>query len=93
MSRSNRWARSKRDELYLLLGGSCMGCGAHRELQFDHVIPCGWVPNLHSWSERMIEYRRAHAAGNLQLLCASCHAKKSRSRQDEFAVPEDMQPY
>lgn len=90
---ANRWARDRRDELYLLMGGACRRCDATRGLQFDHIVSCGWVPSAHSWAQRMIEYGRALRAGNLQLLCARCHARKTRESGIDTAVPEDMQPY
>ena len=82
--KSVSWARDKRDELYLLLGGICngVGCDATSELQFDHIEAIDWVPSRYSWSSRIAEYRRAHAAGNLQLLCDSCHAVKTRSQPE-----------
>jgi len=75
-------ARSIRDELYVLLGGVCngVGCDETEELQFDHVNPLDWTPSAKSWRSRMTEYRRAYRDGNLQLLCSSCHAVKTRNQ-------------
>ena len=86
--RSVSWARDKRDELYLLMGGACQHCGETEDLQFDHITPTGWVPSMYSWSSRIVEYRRAHAAGNLQLLCDSCHSTKTRSQPPRQNVEE-----
>lgn len=78
--------------MWLLMGGTCWECGAEEELQFDHIQPIGWVPSMYSWSQRMAEYKRALKAGNLQLLCDSCHGQKSRRQQIEEVDPEN-QPF
>jgi len=82
--KSVSWARDKRDELYLLLGGICngRGCDCTEELQFDHIEAIDWEPSRKSWSSRIAEYRRAYAQGNLQLLCDSCHAVKTRNQPE-----------
>ena len=80
--RSVSWARDKRDDLYVLMGGVCQHCGEIDDLQFDHIQAIDWVPSRYSWSSRIAEYRRAYAAGNLQLLCDSCHAVKTRSQPE-----------
>lgn len=82
--RSVRRAKQIRDALRAALGGRCARCSGSKAdvLTFDHINPVGWVASAHSWHARMLEYQRAHAEGNLQLLCVRCHGKKSAADQD-----------
>ena len=88
---STEWARRIRDELLTSLGGRCRKCNGARCLTFDHVSPIGWAPETKSWSQRMVEYRRAHQAGNLQILCVRCHGKKSR--EDQTNLFSNKEPF
>ena len=83
-----KWARDKRDELFLLMGGACKRCGTGDKLQFDHIKPLDWIPSAFSWSQRIKMYQEEHQAGNLQLLCDSCHGKKTREQEADEEIEE-----
>ena len=61
----------RRQELILLLGGKCVGCGACADLQFDHIVPRTWVLRDKSRWTRIALYEREAKEGKLQLLCAT----------------------
>lgn len=69
--RQENWARKKRDELRIILGGKCVTCGTTKKLEFDVIIPIN--NNDHhrklSWDSRMRFYIKQHQHSNLQLLC------------------------
>lgn len=44
----------------------CVQCGAHHRLEVDHILPVKTHPEL-AWDR-----------GNLQVLCARCHSRKTR---------------
>lgn len=73
------WARSKREELFLLLGGCCRECGCGDELTFDCIEPQGDWHHRIGFTWRMSYYRQQHVAGNLQLLCVSCNSRKGNT--------------
>lgn len=74
--RQKQWAAKVRDQLFDVLGWACAKCGATKKLEFDCIQPRGHTHHKYDWSHRMSFYRREHAAGNLQVLCATCNALK-----------------
>ena len=44
----------------------CVQCGTRKRLECDHVLPVRDRPDL------------AYSLSNLQILCGSCHARKTR---------------
>jgi 5-methylcytosine-specific restriction endonuclease McrA len=44
----------------------CVQCGERRRLECDHIQPVKTHPEL------------SYSLGNLQILCGSCHARKTR---------------
>lgn len=76
--RQREWARSKRDELFLLLEGCCCDCGTTKNLQFDVICPTGNDKHHRKmdWSWRMSFYRRQFDMNNLALRCEKCNNKK-----------------
>lgn len=68
--RQKEWARKARQKLIAELGGSCAQCGTKDNLVFDCIFPTGHDHHSKDTSARMSYYRREHACGNLQLLCA-----------------------
>jgi len=71
------WARTARERLRLALGGLCVRCGSSLEIEFDCIQPCGHAHHMAGAVMRTSFYRKQARAGNLQLLCAACHRKKS----------------
>lgn len=83
--RQRQWARRKRDELTLFLGGYCIDCGSQKNLEFDVIIPV--ANNDHhrvmEWSWRMSFYRRQFDVGNLALRCTKCNSAKGAYSCDQ----------
>lgn len=77
-NRYRRWAQGVLIALRAELGGRCWVCGSQEHLEFDCKEPRG--DKHHKWetNRRAVFYRREKLAGNLALLCASCHAEKSK---------------
>jgi len=63
--RSPRW-KSLRFQAKRRDGFKCMECGAAGRLEVDHIKPVRTHPEL------------AYELSNLQCLCPSCHARKTR---------------
>jgi len=78
------WARGVRETLLKLLGPVCVGCGATDNLEFDCIKPMGHEHHKIGFTWRMSFYRQQHAAGNLQVLCQSCNARKSNKKPAEL---------
>ena len=90
---SVEWARKTRDTLIAQMGSRCSKCKGAKCLTFDHIESIGWEPHTVSWSQRMTEYKRAHAKGNLQLLCIRCHGKKSAKEPETPSAKETETPF
>lgn len=80
-----RFTKRNRDKtragLIAQLGGKCVHCGAKERLHFDHIIPSTKLfdisQNLTATVDKLdIEVRKC------QLLCASCHGRKTASDND-----------
>lgn len=83
--RQRRWARNVRDNLFVLLGGYCIDCGAIKELEFDVIDPVGSDHHRKmEWSWRMSFYRKQHAMGNLALRCTHCNSRKGNYAEHPF---------
>lgn len=75
-------ARKSRLEAILTLGGTCNRCNTEDcdVLQFDHIIPV-------KAGTKRLEMRALcrlitdNKSTNIQLLCANCHTKKSRTEK------------
>jgi hypothetical protein len=87
------WARKKRAALLVELGNTCAreGCEDTR-LEFHHPHGRDWDPAKLSRWQRMIQYARDAAAGNLTLLCKSHNASdgqrfRGRGRRGVHAMP------
>ncbi len=65
VTRTRRWAVLRQQALDRD-GWQCVQCGERRRLEVDHIKPVRTHPEL-SYSLR-----------NLQVLCGSCHARKTR---------------
>lgn len=71
-------AAASRLELLAVLGGVCAQCSSVVALEFDCKQPQGPEHHLMAWPERIRFYWKQHGQGNLQLLCPSCHLKKTQ---------------
>ncbi len=92
MNSVNQKAQRKRMELLASLGERCLACGSDEEpLQLDHIRPIDWIPSRLNQYSRMLEYEKAHKENNLETLCISCHAKKTRAENRSF--DSDLFPF
>lgn len=67
-----KWLRNNR--LAVLEGKSCVSCGGTERLEFDHIDPKTKISHsIWSWSKE----RRASELAKCQILCRSCHKKKT----------------
>lgn len=77
----NTWRNKRRTErkTYFLdlLGGKCVCCGSTESLQFDHIDPETKNFNISSKLDHNFESLEQEVM-LCQLLCASCHGKKTR---------------
>jgi hypothetical protein len=69
--------KRRRAALITRLGGKCIGCGATQNLQFHHPNGRPWIPRRLARHNRIPICERDAAAGNLQLLCISCHSRRT----------------
>jgi len=76
-ARQVEWAHKTARSLRKALGFVCAKCPQKRRLEFDCIIPQGHKHHRIGFTWRMSFYRQQFAAGNLQLLCKSCHASKT----------------
>lgn len=68
------WLARKKAEFYL--GKTCVRCGSSEKLEIDHVDPKLKVShNIWSWSDE----RRNTELNKCQILCHTCHWKKTRN--------------
>lgn len=77
------WARKRRIELTMLLGGTCRECGTEDNLTFDCVIPQGDKHHKMDTSARMSFYNFQFRLGNLQVLCDKCNSRKGATEIEE----------
>jgi 5-methylcytosine-specific restriction endonuclease McrA len=83
--RQRKWAASKRDELFLWLGGYCVDCGTTKDLEFDVIEPVNSDHHRrYDWSWRMSFYRGQYRIGNLALRCTKCNSAKGNHTECPF---------
>jgi len=75
------WAKRQRKLLLWFLGEECKWCGAKTGLEFDCIKPRGDEHHKFDTSARMCFYRKQLLQFNLQILCESCHCKKTSQEQ------------
>jgi 5-methylcytosine-specific restriction endonuclease McrA len=61
------------------LGGKCVLCSNTINLEFDCRRPRGHGHHLLGSLDRIRFYELEAATGNLQLLCSTCHQKKTKA--------------
>jgi len=76
---------AKRRRTWLRENGPCSKCGSKRGLQVDHIDPLLKVShNVWSWSSE----RRVEELAKCQVLCSSCHKKKTTlQRREQHPIP------
>jgi 5-methylcytosine-specific restriction endonuclease McrA len=95
--RQRQWARISLSRLKAALGNCCNVCGSSEAPQFDCIRPRGHRHHAESITFRATFYWREARQGNLQLLCESCHRRKSARELPGLLntdpVDVDMVPY
>lgn len=74
--RHKKLYKCRREEAIEALGGKCSQCGSSNKLEFDHIDPIIKTYHIHAvimYSQELWEKELKKC----QLLCISCHAKKS----------------
>ncbi len=87
------WAKNARFKLAFALGGCCVQCGTAKDLEFDCIEPQGHRHHTLGFVKRTTFYRRQHKEGNLQLLCAKCHRKKTKADLVKIQEMEENEPF
>lgn len=79
------WVRRRRDA-WMTENGPCRSCGAHENLEIDHIDESTklFQPST-LWSKRS-EVRESELA-KCQVLCETCHTAKTRAWQQARAKP------
>lgn len=62
-------------------GWQCVQCGERRRLECDHILPVRTHPEL------------SYSLGNLQILCAICHSRKTRIEVGHKPLPPKRQEW
>ena len=71
----------KREYIYEKLGySSCKMCGCNSNLEFDHINPA--LKTTQKFLPTLSYGRIDNELYNIQLLCRSCHRKRSDAQQD-----------
>jgi 5-methylcytosine-specific restriction endonuclease McrA len=81
--RQKQWGRRRLDALRVALGGCCRRCGSINDLEIDCILPTGHYHHTLSTDQRATFYYKQFIVGNLQLLCPSCHSRKT-AEDDAF---------
>jgi 5-methylcytosine-specific restriction endonuclease McrA len=79
--RQREWAKRRRDELVMLLGGACVECGATTKLEIDHVNGRDYDIRRLCASSRVSRYWREYRGGVLLTVrCNECNARRGDPR-------------
>ena len=76
-----QWVAERRERAVRYLGAQCVHCGTTDDLQFDHVDAATKAFNIGRNLNRRWEVVRTEL-DKCQLLCRSCHRRKSKERRD-----------
>lgn len=75
--RANRMVRRRRAALIKRLGAHCRACGKTINLQFHHPDGRPYIPERLARHNRIAAYEKDVENGNLELLCRSCHSRRT----------------
>ena len=78
--KTKRWKRL-RLQVIERDGWQCVKCGNRQRLEVDHIEPVRDAPEL------------SFVIGNLQTLCCSCHARKTRIEVGHKPLPPERQKW
>jgi 5-methylcytosine-specific restriction endonuclease McrA len=78
--------RARRAALILQLGGKCELCRNTVNLEFDCRTPRGHRHHLIGSLARIRFYELEASAGNLQLLCTTCHRVKTKNDRSHIVT-------
>src|SRR6266404_5080434 len=67
------------------LGGRCVRCGSTENLDFDHIVPGSKIRKI-SESTNWSLVRFLAEVDKCQLLCRSCHRKKTGETREDGSV-------
>jgi 5-methylcytosine-specific restriction endonuclease McrA len=77
MSKSAIKVRAMRLHILECLGNKCASCACVAALQMDLIVSDGGAHHKLSWPDRTTFYLHQLIRGNLQLLCPTCHRRKT----------------
>lgn len=80
VTRTQRW-KALRLQVIRRDEWKCVQCGDMRRLEVDHILPVKTHPEL------------AFVLSNLQCLCGSCHARKTRLEVGHKPLPPERQKW
>ena len=78
----NKWLQDRRTE-WLQENGPCKQCSSWENLEIDHIDPNQKEYNIATLWSRKKEFREKELA-KCQVLCKSCHFKKTNREAKEF---------
>lgn len=79
---SRKYYHKRRNELLSKLGGKCVKCGSTEHLEFDHINSVEKRFNISDLLNRSKQETETELQ-KCQLLCHSCHTKKSNKELKE----------
>lgn len=82
--RQREWAKRRRNDLVMLLGGVCVECGATTKLEIDHVNGRDYDIRRLCPSARVSRYWREYREGiPLTVRCKECNTRRGDPRPPE----------
>jgi 5-methylcytosine-specific restriction endonuclease McrA len=83
---NREWRKKRRQWAVSLLGGACVQCGSPEDLHFDHVDPNTKSMAIGQMLTATEDALRVELS-KCQLLCASCHRRKTRENAEHAYAP------
>jgi len=88
--RTIAYCHAERARLINSLGSCCLQCRATEKLEFHHTKPRGWIASQLSRWQRIAEYKRDIARGEIVLLCKSCNQRAGKPLQPGQSTEPDF---